>query len=489
MFAVSATGFVFGILLASFLHFDLWFIVALFLAGLISLGSYYSSHNNEKEKLLQVTFFIMFLVIGVGRVYVSDLYSESKLSVYENKKVEVVGVVVAEPDVREKNTKLTILTEEIIYNSELNNVSEKILVTVPLYPEFQYSDKVSMNVSLRRPEQIESEDGRVFDYSGYLRVRGIWFTASFATPELLSSGNGNAIKTLLFKTKKLFTNSIQKVLPEPESSLLGGLLLGSKQSLGKDLLTEFQRTGVSHIVVLSGYNIAIVSESIINFLKFLPKNISFGFGALGIILFTMLAGSGASGVRASIMVLVALLAKHFNRDYKASRVLGFTIVLMLAPNPLLLVFDPSFQLSILATIGIVYVSPIVETYFKGITNRWGIRETLSTTVATQITVLPFLIFNTGLLSLVSLPVNILILGTIPITMFLGFITGLLGLINFYLSVIPGFFTYWLLWYQLKIVHLGSSLSFGAMNLPAFSPIIVIIVYALIFIGLHKLRKV
>jgi hypothetical protein len=93
-----------------------------------------------------------------------------------------------------------------------------------------------------------------------------------------------------------------------------------------------------------------------------------------------------------------------------------------------------------------------------------------------------------LLSLVSLPVNILILGTIPITMFLGFTTGLLGLINFYLSVIPGFFTYWLLWYQLKVVHIGSSISFGIFTLPKFGIVFVVIVYTAIFIGLYNFKK-
>ncbi|TSC69877.1 MAG: competence protein ComEC, partial [Parcubacteria group bacterium Gr01-1014_46] len=296
------------------------------------------------------------------------------------------------------------------------------------------------------------------------------------------------IKTLLFKTKKAFTTSISSVLPEPESSLLGGLLLGSKQSLGKEILSEFQRTGTSHVVVLSGYNIAIVAESIMNSLNFLPKNISFSFGAVGIILFTILSGAGASGTRAAIMVLVALFAKRSNRDYKAGRVLSFTIVLMLAPNPLLLIFDPSFQLSVLATIGLIFVSPILEPYFNGVTEKFGLREILATTIATQITVLPFLIYNTGVLSLVSLPVNILILSTIPLTMFLGFITGIFGLINFYLSVIPAFFTYGLLWYQLKIVHIGSSLSFGAILIPAFSPIFIILIYAGIFTGLYFIKK-
>jgi competence protein ComEC len=225
-----------------------------------------------------------------------------------------------------------------------------------------------------------------------------------------------------------------------------------------------------------------------NALKFLPKNISFGFGAVGIILFTMLSGGGASAVRAAIMVLVALFAKRFNRDYKANRVLGFTIVLMLAPNPLLLVFDPSFQLSVLATIGLIFVSPILEPYFKNVTEKFGLREILSTTIATQITVLPFLIYNTGIVSFVSIPVNVLILGTIPLTMFLGFITGIFGLVSFYLSIIPAVFTYALLWYQLKIVHLGSSLSFGAVTLLVFSPVYLIFIYGIIFTIMNRLKS-
>ncbi len=488
MLTVGATGFVTGIALGSLIDFDLWELLAIFVLSLVCFIVYYFNNEEVKEKLLYVAIFILFVTLGVGRVYVSNLYSESELNSFINKKVTVEGVVVAEPDVREKNTKLTIKVEKVFSDEETVNISgEKILATVPLYPEFNYGDKLRLDVSLEEPKEIESADGRTFDYGGYLRVRGIWYTSRFATAELLSSGNGNPIRTVLFKTKKLFTNSIANVLPEPESSLLGGLLLGSKQSLGKELLQDFQRTGVSHIVVLSGYNIAIVAESIINIFKFLPKNISFGFGVTGIVLFTMLSGGGASGVRASIMVLVALFAKHSNRDYKAGRILGFTIILMLTPNPLLLVFDPSFQLSILATIGIIFVSPIVESYFKSVPDNFGkyinLREIISTTVATQITVLPFLIYNTGLLSIVSLPVNVLILGTIPVTMFLGFLTGVFGLVSVYLAFIPGFFTYILLWYQLKIVDIGSSISFGAISLPKFSVIFLVIIYLGIFFGL------
>lgn len=476
-------GFISGIGLGSFFHFTFWFS----LFCLICSGTFFL-FSKKNKKFLIASIFIIGLLFGVVRISFSNLYSGSQLDNFANKKIVAEGIVVDEPDTREYNTKLTIRLSEVYYQNTATKLSEKILVTVPLYPEFSYGDKVKIETTFLKPKEIESEGERVFDYGGYLRARGIWYTGKFAKITFIENGHGAYVKYLLFKIKHAFTDSLNNAIPEPESSLMSGLLLGTKQSLGKDLLSEFQRSGVSHVVVLSGYNIAIVATSIMSVLSFLPKAFSFSFGIISIILFTILSGGGASSSRAAIMVLVALIAKKMNRDYKASRALGFAIVLMLAPNPLLLVFDPSFQLSALATIGLIFVSPFVVPYMSWLTEKWNFREIVSSTIATQITVLPFLIYNTGLLSIVSLPVNILILGTIPTTMFLGFITGIIGLFSLYLSFIPALFAYVLLWYQLTIVHIGATLPFGAINIPAFSPIILFLIYGIIFVGLYKLKR-
>lgn len=488
-------GFISGIALASVFHIGVGIcLFGLFLAIIFYIYRYFISEN-EAHVLNIILVFIVGLLLGFGRMYVSDLYTKSHLDKYVNQKIEVVGVVVDEPDVREDNTKLTVKVEEV-YDSNFSipeklSKTENVLITVPVYPEFHYGDKIKANITLHEPKAIDT-DGRVFDYKGYLRVRGIWYTASFARVELLSSNHGAYIKTWLFKLKHLFTASIDRALPEPESSFMAGLLLGTKQSLGKEILSEFQRTGTSHVVVLSGYNIAIVAESIMALLVFLPKTLSFSFGVTSIILFTLLSGGGASAWRAAIMVLVALSAKKLNREYKANRALGFAVVLMLAPNPLLLVFDPSFQLSILATIGLIFVSPLVEPYMKKVPEKFGkyilLREIVSTTLATQIVVLPYLIYNTGIVSLVSLPVNILILGFIPLTMLFGFMTGIVGLVSLYLSFVPALFAYALLWYELFVVHVGASLPYGAIMLPAFSPAILFVVYFTIFISLYFIKK-
>ncbi len=292
-----------------------------------------------KNVIISVCIFSLCFFI---RLYFSDLYKSSQLVSFVGQKISVVGIVVDEPDVREHNVKLTVRLSEVRYASTTAYVAEKILVTVPSYPEFSYGDKVRMNVLLIEPKPIDT-DGRVFNYSAYLRVRGIWYTSKFTTVSFLESGHGSNIKNVLFKTKHIFTEAINRALPAPKSNLMAGLLLGTKQSLGKELLSEFQRSGVSHVVVLSGYNIVIVAQSVMSLLSFLPHTFSFGFGCLGIILFTMLSGGGASAWRAAIMVLVALFAKQTNREYSAAIGFCIAVVVMLLLNPLLLFLTHLFN--------------------------------------------------------------------------------------------------------------------------------------------------
>lgn len=489
MILSAVFGFISGIAFGSFLHFPIWLYLTILLSN--SLIFLYSKILKGREKFYVTiaSVFIFGLVLGIIRISFSDLYQTSKLNNFENQKVLVVGVVDAEPDQREDNTKLTVRTEKIILDGREFSVNEDVLLTAPIYPNFNYGDEIKFETNLKRPQNFSTnDDGRVFDYVGYLRAKGIWFTAKVFKVDLVSENKGNFVVAGLFKIKNAFENSISNSLEEPYSSLMNGILLGAKQSLGKDILSEFQKTGTSHVVVLSGYNIAIVANSVMSFLSFLPKNISFGFGVTSIILFTILSGSGASANRAAIMVVTALFAKRFNRDYKANRALGFAVLLMLAPNPLLLIYDPSFQLSVLATIGLVYVTPIVSPYFSFVTERFGLREILSSTISAQVTTLPLLVYTTGIVSIVSLPVNILVLGVVPTTMFLGFIMGLFGLVSYYLAFIPAFFAKALLWWILTVIHVGSNLPFAYIKLPIFSLGVLAGVYLGILSSLYFVKK-
>jgi ComEC/Rec2-related protein len=199
-------------------------------------------------------------------------------------------------------------------------------------------------------------------------------------------------------------SSIEKMIPEPESGLLSGLLLGSKKALSDEWVERFRASGLVHMVVLSGYNITIVADSIIKFFSFLPVFVSNIFAVFGILAFALMTGATPTTVRASIMALVAIFSRHTGRTYLAGRALIFAGFVMVLNNPKILAFDFSFQLSFLATVAIILLSPKIKDYLNFVTEKFGLREIVASTLATQIFVAPLLLFRSGQLSILSLPI-------------------------------------------------------------------------------------
>src|SRR3989338_10307312 len=155
---------------------------------------------------------------------------------------------------------------------------------------------------------------------------------------LLSGGQGSWFVEKLFAFKESFIANISRLIPEPHAALLGGLVVGAKQSLGKKLLDDFRTVGVIHIVVLSGYNITIIAYFIEWLFSRLRKNLRLTLASLGIILFAIMVGASATVVRATIMALLALMARSIGRTYMVTRALLIAGSLMLLHNPKILVF-------------------------------------------------------------------------------------------------------------------------------------------------------
>ena len=149
---------------------------------------------------------------------------------------------------------------------------------------------------------------------------------------------------------------------------------------------------------------------------------------------------------------------------------------MVLVNPLILVFDVSFQLSFIATVAVIFFTPKIEKYFLWITPRFKLRDVISVTCAAYIFVLPFILYKMGNLSLVALPANALILPFIPFTMILGFLTGFAGIISYMLAVPFGFVSYLLLHYKLSVISFFSHLPFAALSIPDFPFLITLLIY-------------
>ncbi|MEI6191358.1 MAG: ComEC/Rec2 family competence protein [bacterium] len=481
-------GFTGGIFLSSFFKLGFsFFLFLLILSILIFIfGKFFAK---EKTLILLLALFVFSFSSGILRYEIKDIRNEDKnLTNLAGEKVVLKGIVTDEPSVKDQSVQLTVLADFIATSSQDVKTFGKVLVTVGLFPAFKYGDLIQVEGKLERPTNFSTATSSDFDYVSFLAKDDIFYQISFAQAKVISSGHGSVLKNKLFAFKNYFISKINLLIKEPESSLLNGLILGAKNSLGKDLQNDFRLAGVSHIVALSGYNITIVAVGIMSILSFLPWTFSLSFGVLGILAFTIMTGGTATVVRASIMALLVLLAKGTHRKYDISRALLLAGFFMLIQNPKILVFDISFQLSFLSTLALILISPIIEKKMTFITEKYQLRELIVATISTQIFVLPFILYEMGLISVFSLFTNILILPIIPAIMFLGFLTGVLAFCSTFLAIPIAFICSLLLSYVLKIIYIFSHLPFSSITINHFPLILLILVYSIFFIIIWRAQN-
>ncbi|TSC83498.1 MAG: hypothetical protein G01um101417_549 [Parcubacteria group bacterium Gr01-1014_17] len=488
-------GFVAGIFLRSFVDlgtgFTLFFVLLAAVLFFVSLFSPYPLFNSPPmgEKPRQrsgrgggsVIFFSIFLLtaaLGMLRYDFADRSAlQTALDLHIGQSVSLEGLVISEPDERESVTRFIVAVEKT-----------KILVTAGREPKYAYGDRLAISGKLEKPRNFTDETTlREVDYVSHLAKDGIYYEIFKPKVEVLAHGEGNLVVEKLFAFKQAFIRNINALIPEPHAALLGGLVVGAKQSLGKKLLDDFRTVGVIHIVVLSGYNITIIAYFIEWLFSRLRKNLRLAVAAGAMILFALMVGASATVVRATIMALLVILARSTGRIYAVTRALLIAGFFMLLHNPKILVFDVSFQLSFLATVGLIYFSPLIEPKVKWITERWGMRQIVVATIATQLFVLPFLLYKTGILSLVSLPVNLLILTAIPATMLLGFMAGIAGFAWNMLALPFAYGAYALLAYELAVVEWFARLPFAAIALTSFPLWLVVAWYAGYGVVIWRLR--
>ncbi|MHB1316652.1 MAG: ComEC/Rec2 family competence protein [Minisyncoccota bacterium] len=443
---------------------------------------------DEFVKKISFTFIIIFsgFCLGQVRVLSIDYPNADVLKNLETQKVTLEGVVDRETVSNGKTQKIIIRTNSIVLSSSTIPVYTGVVVRTNLFPQFMYGDKVVVKGTLELPDVISEEDGRTFDYQMYLFKDKITHTVSFASVRKVGE-QGNFLLKGLFKIKKLFVDSIASVLPEPQSGLLSGILLGT-DTLSKKLGDDFRTAGLSHIVVLSGYNITVVAESIFIVARNISFNFAFGSSLIGIVFFVLMSGSGASVVRAGMMACIALVGKHFHKKYDASRALLLAIWVMSFWNPFVLLYDPSFHLSVLATYGLMYVSPILEKYLFFIKERFGLRDLVSTTLGAQLSVLPYILYMSGNFGLFSLPANFLVLPLVPLTMLLGFVTSLSGFVSRFLGLLPGLPTHLLLSWDIFIAESFAKLPFANIHVPYIPVFVLILFYVVVGFFVYYLNN-
>lgn len=371
------------------------------------------------------------------------LIKRKDFSLKYNQDIKISGVISDEPNLKNDKAQYILKTDENV----------KILIFAQRYPEYEYEDKISISGHIKEPENVSND----FDYKSYLAKDDIFFIIQNPKIELISRNNGKIIYKYLFKLKGKIENVFRNNLPEPQASLLAGITLGSRNDLPKDTKENFQKAGVAHITALSGYNIMIIAWFLASVAIYfsISRRVSFWLSMVVIILFVLMTGASASVVRAAMMSALILIAKYNGRLYTAPIALVFVGALMVLENPKTLRFDVGFQLSFLATLGLMMFSQKLENKLKTVPNIVGAKDALVATLSAQIFVLPLIFYQFGTISWISPIANVLIAPAVPIAMFLGFVGGFSGLISAVLAKIFLWPAWAFLEWILKVVEIFS----------------------------------
>ena len=346
-------------------------------------------------------------------------YEHTALAPWYNKTLQVSGVVTGDIEQRMQGSRymLTLLSaEQEPFNESIVLVREKGKTICTS------GERAEFTLIVREVEPFLTETGRIFPYPRYLAQRGIEALAD--NEENGCTGRAERVAFIAF-LREQFVIALQSLFPDQEASLLSGLLLGMRGSLSPELLEAFRLTGLIHIIVLSGYNITIVAEAVRAVTTRLLKRGALPITLLVIIGFVLLAGAQTAAIRAGGMAVIALLARATGREYDGIVTLALVAALMTLHAPEQVLFNTSFHMSFLATLGLLLYATPIERHLSAVPSFLQLRSITAATIAVHITLLPYLAYAIGEVSIVSLLANILVLPLIPIAMATGALTVLL----------------------------------------------------------------
>ncbi len=395
------------------------------------------------------------------------------LSDHTNASTRIEGKIISDVE-RRIGTQQTILGNVRVADE---SVYGKLLVRFPLYPTVTYGDTVTFSCRLKRPEPFNG-----FAYDRQLEARGVLATCSFPQFVSVSQKAPRTIVSHVLFVRDTLVERLRSILPEPHASFVAGLLFGGSSSLSSDLKEDFSRTGISHILAASGFNVSIFSVLLLHWLLQSPLGRRRGLIATSIflLLYVIAAGATASVVRAGVMAGLLIVQAAVRRRALMINVVLLALSGMLLIHPRLLLDDVGFQLSFVAASSLLFVLPAIEHRFAFIPTTFGLRTSIAASCTAIVFTLPILLWHFGEISLIAPLVNAIVLPFISFLMALSLIALLVSGLWMTLGQVFAIPVIGLSYLLLRIISVFGSLSFA--TLPIFASKLVAMIVAVFLLS-------
>ena len=403
--------------------------------------------------------------------------------------VEVVGTITSDPEQRDRDMRARVHVETLKVKADASGLVRQVrgamLVNLPIGTDWRYGERVNLVGNLETPSETPD-----FSYRSYLLHQGIRSVMSFPRVQLLEGRGGNFILASAYAIRRKAYQTANLLWPQPEGALLSGILLGLDGDLPMDLQRAYQVTGTAHIIAISGFNISILAGLLLMlFRRGFSKYTAAGLTLASLVFYSALVGAQPPVLRAALMGALALGGQLIGRRQTGLNSLGFAAAFFTLFNPYLL-WDASFQLSFMATLGLVLFAGEMQEKFEGWLGRRlsartarrvaePVAEYFLVTFAAQLTTLPILAWHFRRISLSALLANPLVLPVQPALMVLGGLALLAGMVWLPLGRLLALLTFPLAAYTDRMVTLLARLPGGSLAVGDFSGWLVALFYAVL----------
>ncbi len=412
-------------------------------------------------------------------------------------RVELTGIISADPDIREDKTFIELDTRELLFNGKRINTEGKVLLKIK-HPTglFNYGDLIRFNGYLYSP--YPSKNPRAFDYRKYLNSKDIFACMSLGQDSeiaLLEKKQGNFfISGVVFPVKHYILGFFKRNLAAPHQAILSGFVLGERRGIPKEIYKLFTDTGTLHLLAISGSNVALVVLIFSGFFRLvrLPYRLSLLLVFPMLLIFSFVTGNQPSVVRASIMASLFLLSLLIERERDVLNLWALAALVILFINPSSL-FDVGFQLSFVATLGLILWVPKLESLLiSGLPNRFlksCVALPFFVSLSAQLFTYPITAYYFNRISLYSLLANLLIVPLTGLVVTVGVISAFLSLLSLKFSLLFTSFNWLGLDLIIKILSFFSSLPYADLNVPSPPSIYILFFYlSLLVIIFQKTLK-
>ncbi|MDI3534449.1 MAG: competence protein ComEC [Thermosediminibacterales bacterium] len=429
-------------------------------------------------------FLILIFLTGIMSFVFHSYINTGSIIEFVGKDVVLEGIICEDPVFKKDRVVYTLQTQKVEIGRKSLEVSGRVRVTVKI-TDFQknnmyrFGDLIKIKGKLCEPSGQRNPGG--FNYSDFLFQRGISlmvYTRDFNT-ELLGRNELGFFKGIMFKLRDRLSAAVTTGVKSENAAILNGILFGLKSNISEKVYSCFADAGIIHILAVSGLHVWFITAIfywLFGKLKIRSEYLKVCLILLGIFCYVFITGARPSVIRAGIMAGMTVLGRYSLRQTDMLTSLSLAGLVILVFNPMSL-FSIGFQLSFAATFGIIFLFSYINSLFRFLPEK--IRGLVSVTTAAQLGVLPLTLYYFNTVSLVSVVTNLLIVPVVGLIVGIGFFSAVLGQIHHFVVLPLNKVNDVLLDYMVYMAKVLSDLPYSTVDLPAPSPLSILLYYLLI----------